>query len=139
MGLPSIGPDDREKCVELARRALKHAAGDATVVAHCGMSLLHTGREYDWGMAVVQSAAETNPNNLMIVTAAVIANLHCGNIEDALAYFHRALRLAPVIRAHRSELTGIAHAHMILGTLPGSPRVGDALAALNAHQRHTGC
>ena len=133
MGWQSIGPDDREKCVQLARRALEHAAGDATVVAQCGMSLLHTGREYDWGMAVVQSAAEANPNNLMIVTAAGIANLHCGNIEDALAYFHRALRLNPRDPGAQKWLTGIAHAHMILGNYPEALVWATRSLALNAH------
>ena len=95
MGWPPIGPDDRQKCGELARRGLEHAAGDAMVMAHCGMSLLLGAKDYDWGMAVVQSAVEANPNNLLIVARAGIANLFCGSIEDALAYFHRANRLSP--------------------------------------------
>ena len=58
MGWPPIGPDDVRTCVELSRRALQRAAGDPTVLAHCGLNLLQTGREYDWGMAVLESCGE---------------------------------------------------------------------------------
>ena len=37
MGWPPIGPDDVGDCAELARRALQRAAGDPTVMAHCGL------------------------------------------------------------------------------------------------------
>ena len=95
MGWPSIGPDDRQKCADLARRGLEHAAGDAMLMAHCGMALLLGAKDYDWGMAVVQAAVEANPNNLLIVVRAGIANIFCGSIDDALTYLHRANRLSP--------------------------------------------
>ena len=44
-----------------------------------------------------------------------IAHLHCGRVEDALAYFHRAIRLSPNDPEAHISLTGIAHAQMILG------------------------
>ena len=115
MGWPPIGPDDRQKCAEMARRGLDHAAGDAMVMAQCAMMLLHTAKDYDWGMAVIESAVEANPNSLAVVFRAGIAHLHCGNIEDALAYFHRARRLSPRDPGAHYSLTGIAHAQVILG------------------------
>lgn len=115
MGWPSIGPDDQQRCGELARRALDHAAGDTMVMAHSAMALLQTMKEYDWGMAVIESAVRANPNNLMVVVRAGVANIHCGNIEDALTYFHRANRLSPGDPGAHFSLTGIAHANMILG------------------------
>ena len=112
---PTIGPDDKAKRVELAHRALLHAAGDATVLALCGIALVHVGKDYDGGMAMLRSAVEANPNNLQVVHEAGVVNLHCGKLEDALGYFHRAIRLSPRDpRAHFS-LTGIAHVQMILG------------------------
>ena len=84
-------------------------------MAHCGMALLHRGSDYDWGMAVLQSAAEANPNSLVVVTAAGIAHLHCGSVADALTLFQRALRLSPRDPFAFVPLTGIAHAQMILG------------------------
>ena len=79
------------------------------LMAHCGMSLLLGAKDYDWGMAVVQAAVEANPNNLLIVARAGIANLFAGNIEDALTYLHRANRLSPGDPGAHFSLTGIAH------------------------------
>ena len=110
-----IGPDDRLKCAELVRRCLQNAAGDATVMAHCAAALIHVVKDYEWGMAVIGSALEANPNNLMVVNMAGIANLHCGEVDDALAYFHRALELSPRDPAAFWTLTAIAHVHMIRG------------------------
>ena len=64
---PTIGPGDTQKCVELARRGLERAEGDATVVAHCAMVLLHNSKDYEWGMAAIQSAPDANPNNLLVL------------------------------------------------------------------------
>ena len=56
------GRTTAQRCAELARRgAASTPRGDATVLAHCGMSLLQGAREYDWGMAVLESAVEANP------------------------------------------------------------------------------
>ena len=49
MGWPPVGPDDRTNCAELARRGLQRAGGNPTVMAHCGLALLQSGRDYDWG------------------------------------------------------------------------------------------
>ena len=42
-----------QKCAELARRGLQHAAGNPTVMAHCGLALLQSAKEYDLGMAAL--------------------------------------------------------------------------------------
>ena len=77
--------------------------------------LVHFIKDYDWGMTVIQSAVEANPNNLEVVIHAGIVTLHCGDIEDALAHFHRAIRLSPRDPSAHLSLTGIAHVQMILG------------------------
>jgi len=110
-----IGPDDGLRCADLVRRCLQNAAGDATVMAHCAAALIHTVKDYDWGMAVIGSALEVNPNNLMVVNVAGIANLHCGDLIDALAYFQRALTLSPRDPVAFWPLTAISHVHMIRG------------------------
>ncbi|APG86686.1 adenylate cyclase (plasmid) [Sinorhizobium americanum CCGM7] len=115
MGWPPLGEDDVGECAALARRGLEHAAGDAIVMAHCGVALLQTAKEYDWAMAVLQSAAEANPNNLMVVVRAGLAHLHCGSLEEALAHFQRANRLSPGDRGAHFSLCGIADVHMIRG------------------------
>ncbi|WP_307235016.1 winged helix-turn-helix domain-containing protein [Pararhizobium capsulatum] len=115
MGWPAIGANDREKCFELARRGLEKAAGDPTVMAHCAMALVQVAREYDWGMAVLSAALDSNPNNMLVVTSAGVATLHCGEVASALALFQRASRLSPRdLLAHISQC-GMAHAQIILG------------------------
>ncbi|APG86624.1 adenylate cyclase (plasmid) [Sinorhizobium americanum CCGM7] len=37
--------------------------------------LLQTAKDYDWAVAVLQSAAEANPNNLMVVVRPGLAHL----------------------------------------------------------------
>jgi tetratricopeptide (TPR) repeat protein len=102
-----------QTCLELSRRALQRAAGDPVVLAHCGMNLIHTAKDYDLGMAVLDTAAKANPNNHMVVVCAGVAHLHCGTIEDSLALFQRAIRLSPNDPLAHVPFTGIAHAHMV--------------------------
>jgi Flp pilus assembly protein TadD len=113
LGWPPIGPDDRQACVAFAHKALQRANGDPLVMARCGMQLLRTGRQYDVGMAVIETAAKANPNHYSIAVLAGIAHLHCGSLDEALALFHRAIRLSPNDMAAHFPLTGIAHAHMV--------------------------
>ena len=117
-GFPHVRSDDRQKCANLSRRGLERAAGDATVIAHCSMGLLHFTKDYDWVMAAILSAVEANPNDLQVVSRVGIAHLHCGNLADSLAYFHRAIRLSPRDPSAHIALTGIAHCHVALGDYP---------------------
>jgi TolB-like protein/Flp pilus assembly protein TadD len=133
MGWPPIGPDDREKCAERARRASRLAPGDATVMAHCGVMLVHFIGDYDVGMAMVRAAAETNPNDMEVAFQAGIAHLHCGTIGDALACFHRAIRLSPRDSRSYFSLTGIAHAQMVLGHYGESLAWATRSLAINAN------
>ncbi len=117
-GFPHVRSDDRQKCANLSRRGLERAAGDATVIAHCSMGLLHFTKDYDWAMAAILSAVEANPNDLQVVCRAGIAHLHCGNVADSLEYLHRAIRLSPRDPSSHIALTGIADCHMALGDYP---------------------
>jgi TolB-like protein len=113
MGWPPLTPDDAAKCGELARRALEHAGGDALLMAHCGVALLQTVRDYDWGMAVLDAAAEANPNDLMVLVRAAVGHLHCGDLDTCLALARRANRLTPGDRGAHFALCLIADVHLI--------------------------
>ncbi|MBP1860291.1 winged helix-turn-helix domain-containing tetratricopeptide repeat protein [Rhizobium herbae] len=115
MGWPALGSDDREMCNLYVRRALEHARGDAMVMAHCGIALLQTTREYDWAIRVLNAAVEANPNNLMVVARAGVGHLHCGDLQTALKLFHRANCLSPGENGAHLPLCGIAHVHIQLG------------------------
>lgn len=133
MGWPSIGADDKEKCVEYARRGLQHAAGNARVMSHCGMALLQTGKDYDAGMAVLLAAAAANPNDLFVTANAAIATLHCGPIDKALELLHRGLRLGPNDPDSRFFLCAIAMAEIIRGNYEQALDWAAQSLALNAH------
>jgi TolB-like protein len=115
MGWPPLSQHDRQKCFEFARRGLENAAGDPVTMTHCAMALVQVAREYDWGMAVLNAALAANPNSMTVTTAAGVANLHCGSVEEALALLERSTRLSPRDPFAHLSLTGTAHAHMILG------------------------
>ncbi len=113
MGWSTLGPHDAERCVDLARRGLERANGDAAAMVHCGMALLQVAKDYAWGYAILLSALEANPNNLIVVTAAGVAHLHCGSIDEAKNCFLRANRLSPRDPFAHIVLCGLAHAHMV--------------------------
>ncbi len=149
MGWPPLGEDDVQVCAALARRGLEHAAGDAMVMAHCGVALLQTAKDYDWAVAVLQSAARANPNNLMVLVRAGIAHLHCGSLDEALAYFRRANRLSPGDRGAHFSLCGIADVHLVRGkyaeaiawaarALASNPNFDPTLWVLIAANAHLG-
>jgi len=115
MGWPSAEPDDPQRCVAYARRALNQATGDPRVTTLCGMAILQTGKEYEWGLEVVRAAAATNPNDVLAVSAAGIATMHCGDLDDAARLLQRAIRLSGGGIAARLPLTGMAHLENIRG------------------------
>lgn len=117
MGWPPLGNDDVERCVDYARRGIRHAGGDARVLAQCALALIQPGRDYAGGMAVIEQATLTNPNELFVLTVAGVMNLHCGDLDLAMQLLHRALRSGLTDPSVRFALTGIAHVHILRGNL----------------------
>lgn len=114
-GFAPIRPEDTVRCGALARRGIQNAGGDAAAIARCAMALVHATKDYDFGMAAIQSAVETNTNDLMVVVAAGIVFMHCGDVYQALTYLHRAIKLNARDPTAVWNLTAIAHVHMALG------------------------
>ena len=131
MGWPPFGPDDRERCADFARRGIQHAAGDGTVMAHCGIAIVQCVKDYDWGMAVLTAAVEDNPNDLIAAVAAATGHLHCGSLDTALALYARALRLNPRHPFAHIAHCGIAHAHIVRGDYTGALESATRARALN--------
>jgi len=118
MGWPPINPDDVERCVDYARRGIRHAAGDAWVMAQCALALIQPGRDYNGGMAVIEEALRQNPNDLYVLTVAGVMHLHCGDLDTALRYYELAFRLGPSDPNARFVLTGMAHIQIVRGNFP---------------------
>jgi tetratricopeptide (TPR) repeat protein len=113
-GFPPYGPDDRERCLDLARRGLRLAGNDASAIALFGMSLMNA-REHELGHATVLRAVKLNPNSLMVMLSAGIACLQGGDLDDAVAYLERARRLGPNEPWQKFVLTALAQISMIKG------------------------
>ena len=114
MGWPPFGPDDMQKCAELARRGLLHAAGNPTVMAQCGLALLQAPRNTIWGWQCCNLRRRPTPTICWSLSrqgsrTCIAAYRGCP------AHFHRALRLSPRDPFAFIALTGIAHAQMVLG------------------------
>ncbi len=131
MGWASLTGDDRAACLALVDRALAAAEGDATVLAHCGGALIAMGREYDRGMRIVANAVEANPNNVVVLTVAAIAKLHCGSLEQSLAHSRRALLMSPGDPTAHWAMTAIAHAQMVLGNYEEALSAAERSLAVN--------
>jgi TolB-like protein/DNA-binding CsgD family transcriptional regulator len=147
---PPFTEDDRATCDELAHRGLANAQGDASVLATCGIALIQVSCDWNLGLATLRRAVEANPNQFRVMMSAGIGYLKCGDIQDALVCFERAIRLSPANPSAYAALTGIAHAHMVLGnyhealqaaerSLASSPEYACTywmLIAANAHLGH---
>ena len=131
MGWPPFGPDDVARCAGYARRALELAAGDAAVMAPCGIALMQTVKDYDWGLAVLRAAAEANPNDLMTAIMAGVGEMHCGSLDAALAHTERALRLSPRGPHVHFSYNTIADLHMIRGNYAEAVEWAARALALN--------
>jgi tetratricopeptide (TPR) repeat protein len=115
MGWSSSTANDKDRCTALAHFALDNPAGDATLLAQCGVVFVLVSHEYERGMLTIERALETNPNNVDVLICAAVAHLHCGDIDMSLALSHRVMRLAPADPTGYFPLTAIAHAMMVQG------------------------
>ncbi len=131
MGWPMLTIDDRTICLDLARRALANAQGDAAVLALCGNTLVNIGRDYDRGMQIVANAVEANPNNQTVLIWAGIAKIHCGNLEESIAHSRRAILMSPGDPTAHLPMSAIAHAYMALGNYEEALKAAEQSLAVN--------
>jgi tetratricopeptide (TPR) repeat protein len=102
-------------------------------MAQCGMALLQAGRDYHAGMAVIRAAAAANPNSLFATVAAGVAEIHCGELNEAENQLSRAIAMSPLDPDTRFALCGLAMIHIIRGDYElALARAGHALA-INQH------
>jgi Flp pilus assembly protein TadD len=84
-------------------------------MAFCGIAILQCVKDYDWGLAVLDAAVASNPNDLVAAGAAATGHLHCGSLDTALGLYRRALRLNPHNTFAHVSLCGIAHVQIVQG------------------------
>lgn len=137
MGWPALVPNNRERWAELTEAALKHGANDPTILAHCGVMLIHVAHDYDRGMRLVERAVAGNPNNIRVLVCAGISHLHCGKVEEAIRLSERALRLSPGDPDGHFSMTTIAHAQMVLGDYARALEWAERAQSLNSRNNAT--
>jgi TolB-like protein len=113
MGWPQLGPDDDERALDAARKAISLASDDADVLAHAGSVLLLTGRDYDRGLLTILRAAELNANNQTALFYAGLAHLRGGSLDEAAAFFQRTIDLNPQVAA--MAMTCLGHTELCRG------------------------
>ena len=132
MGWESPTGDNRSLCLNYVERALANNHGDACVAARCGNTMIQYLKLYDRGMELVRQAVATNPNNLDVVSIAGVVNVHCGNLDDAVAHFLRAERLNPGGLGANWNLAGLAHAELLRGNYEEALSWASKSMAVNA-------
>jgi TolB-like protein/Tfp pilus assembly protein PilF len=113
MGLPQLGPDDFERCLTLARRALAEAGDDAHVIAHCGIIIQLCSHEWELGLQTIEHAIALNPASVLTNFFGGVGHYKGGELDRAQAYFERAIALNPAQSAN--SRAGIAQLHLLHG------------------------
>jgi len=110
--MPPLGPEDAAEALNLARRAMAADSGDATVLAVGGWVPIALNGEFDTGLALARRALEMNPSNLVVLNLGGFSNIFAGDLDEAAACFHKALRLSPGAPDAYWNLTGLGQVHL---------------------------
>jgi tetratricopeptide (TPR) repeat protein len=94
-GLPPLRPNDHQRCIELARAALREGSDDPQILAICGNILVVVAGEATVGLAAVRRAIKSNPNNVVVLNNFGISNIVAGDLDEAYAAYERAYQLSP--------------------------------------------
>jgi len=114
-GWPSVGQDDAEMAIALARRAVAAGSEDAMALVVAGFVLVMVARDYDTGLDAVRRALELNPGAGFVVFLSSGALTFGGNPEDALILAQRAMALSPMDPGFFMFLTIAGFAHLFSG------------------------
>ena len=114
-GWNTVCKDDPDNAIKLARAALATGSDDANAIGIAGFVLLMIGGEYEMGLSAIRRAAESNPNNVLILSHAGFAYCMAGDLQEAIACFQRARRLSPIDPGAFFFLTGEAKALLLSG------------------------
>jgi TolB-like protein len=104
------GAADKEMALLLSDKALEADPDDATVLAITGWFRMILRK--DWAaIASCMRAATLNPNNLLVLEFAGIAEFFGGDLDRSIAFHKRALELGPGAPNNYASLAGIAMAY----------------------------
>ncbi|MEO7222371.1 MAG: winged helix-turn-helix domain-containing tetratricopeptide repeat protein, partial [Devosia sp.] len=107
VALTRLTPDSAERCLELARAALRYGDDDPVVLAICSHSLLAIGHRPVEALATIDRALQANPHNIIVLALAGICNMLRGDPVKAEEYYSRAYRLSPGAPEASESLSGV--------------------------------
>ncbi|HUO97580.1 MAG TPA: adenylate/guanylate cyclase domain-containing protein [Rhizomicrobium sp.] len=114
-GWPTIGADDKDLAIRLARRAIAAGSDDAMSLVVGGFVLVMVARDYDAGLEAVRRAVELNPGAGFVVFLGAAAMIFGGDPEDAIPHLERAMALNPLDPGFFMYLTCAGLAHLLSG------------------------
>lgn len=90
-----LGPNDRQSCIDLARRAMQLGRHDPLVRAICGYLLYRVGDERPALQTIREAAADNPYNSTILQLAGMSVGVIHGAVEEGYAYSARAYELSP--------------------------------------------
>jgi adenylate cyclase len=105
---------NRDKAIELARRALQVADDDPGPLADAAGVLAGFGEDLDFSISLVERSLELNPSCVIAWHWSAWLRLSSGDPDLAIEHFQKSLRLDPRAQGLRPiYLTGIGIAHFM--------------------------
>jgi TolB-like protein/Flp pilus assembly protein TadD len=120
VALQHMTSKETDRCLALARSALDYGNDDPVVLAICGHSLIAAGHMHVEGLAAIDRALATNPNNIVVLLLAGICNMLVGDPQKAEASAARAVRLSPGAPEAAESLAMMGFARFAGGDFEGS-------------------
>jgi TolB-like protein len=108
-------PQEVEKGVRLARRAVELGRDDAVALTRSGHTLAHLAGDLDGGIALIDRALALNPNLAAAWFLGGYLRAWHGEPDGAIEFFGRAMRLSPVDPESYRMQAGMAVAHLFAG------------------------
>jgi TolB-like protein/Tfp pilus assembly protein PilF len=108
------GPEATKQAVSLAHQALATGRDDPVVAGIAGWVLYSIGEESS-GLEMLRGSVSANPNNLVTLNLAGVANAKAGDLEAASTCYRRAYRLSPGAPDAFWALTGLGFAELERG------------------------
>jgi TolB-like protein/Tfp pilus assembly protein PilF len=120
VSLTPLNAEDTERCLDLARTAMRLGDDDPMVLAICGHSLLAVGNMKTDGLAAADRALRGNPHNVAVLVLVGICNMLAGDLEKAEGCYRRAYQLSPGALESHESLAGIGFCCFFKKDYPGA-------------------
>lgn len=115
----------------LARRAVELDKSDAVALTRSGHAIAYLADDLPGGIALLDKASVLNPNLAAAWFLGGFLKIWNGELEVAIDYLTRAMRLSPIDPEQYRMQAGMAMAHLLLGRLDAaSSWAGNAIREL---------